>query len=56
MDTKDTLMAYGEWLDSEQHLVKSDQGEGADTRTHEELVQKFISDWESTGIAVLAGR
>jgi len=56
MTTEDTLLAYSEWLDS-QGLVASDQGEGADTRSHEVLAKQFVSEWEADdNKAVLAGR
>jgi hypothetical protein len=35
------LFRYSEWLDG-QGLIVSDQGEGADERTHEQLVQQFL--------------
>lgn len=51
MDTKDTLLAYSEWLDSE-GLVS-----GEDARSHEVLASEFVHQWESDpSRATLAGR
>lgn len=35
------VFAYSEWLDG-QGLIKSDQSEDADTRSHEELVLEYL--------------
>lgn len=43
MKTKDLLLAYSEWLDGE-GLVRSDD-EG-DERTHEELADAFVAQWQ----------
>lgn len=56
MNTTDTLLAFGEWLDSE-GLVKSDSGPNADKRTHEDLAKEFIEQWEARpNTAPLAGK
>lgn len=62
MSTRDTLLAYSEWLDS-QHLIVSDK-EGYtqpvrdhDGRSHDQLAQDFIAHWEADDRgADLAGR
>lgn len=56
MNTQDTLLAYSEWLDSE-GLIVNDQDPDADKRSHDELAQEFISQWEADAQrATLAGR
>lgn len=56
MNTQDTLLAFSEWLDSE-GLIVNDQDPDADKRSHDELAQEFIDQWEeSSGRATLAGR
>lgn len=47
MNTRDTLLAYSEWLDS-LGLVASDLDEDDDQRSHDELAQEFIDQWEGT--------
>lgn len=57
MDTRDTLIAYSEWLDSEGLIVPQVVGPGGDDRTHQTLAEEFIEFWEThphTG--TLAGR
>lgn len=56
MSTRDTLLHFSEWLDSE-HLIVGDQADGADKRTHEQLAEQFIEHWEADERgANLAGR
>lgn len=63
MSTRDTLLAFSEWLDSE-GLIVGDQERTvvgspavADQRTHEELAEAFIAHWEADERgAILAGR
>ena len=50
MDTHDTLLAFSEWLDG-QGLIVGDQGDGADKRTHDELAEEFIDQWEGQPLA-----
>ena len=47
MNLQSTLLAYSEWLDSE-GLVIGDNGE--DKRTHNELVDEFIEQWEGNDL------
>lgn len=41
MKQKDLLFQYSEWLDGE-GIIVSDQEEGADKRTHDDLVTEFL--------------
>lgn len=54
MDLKDTLLAFGEWLDGEDVI---DHAKDGDDRTYEDLAKEFIEQWEARpGTATLAGR
>lgn len=55
MDTKDTLLAYSEWLDSQGLMAKVS---GVDDRSHDDLATEFIKYWEVADPpkATLAGR
>jgi hypothetical protein len=47
VNLQNTLLAYSEWLDG-QGLIVSDQGEDADKRTHENLADEFIQQWQGS--------
>lgn len=59
MSTRDTLLHYSEWLDS-QGVIRPDEESHphhAVERSHDELAQEFIAHWEADERgASLAGR
>lgn len=55
MNTKDTLQAYSEWLDSEGVVVRDTKS--MDDRSHDKLADDFLAHWLSDpNKGVLAGQ
>jgi hypothetical protein len=48
LNLQDTLLAYSEWLDGEGFVVGDKEG---DSRSHDQLVLDFISQWEGKPLA-----
>ena len=48
MNTKDTLLAYSEWLDSQGLIVGESDG---DDRSHDSLADDFIEQWKGQPLA-----
>lgn len=57
MDLKDTLVAFGEWLDEENICYVGPHPDmQSEELTHEDLAKEFIEQWKARpGTATLAG-